>query len=72
MASAKKCDRCGRLYDDTLDAKYVPEIQLQGGKTVVSIIANYHNIPIDLCAHCSKMFEYFLTGVMLKTEKFDT
>ena len=49
---AKKCDRCGALYEDF----YTPDL------TVKKYNHPYGETRIDLCPECNKQLEVFLFG----------
>lgn len=54
MAQAKKCDRCGKLYED--DVGYIPDI------TVKEYNHIYGEYRYDFCPECQKKLELFLKG----------
>lgn len=49
---AKKCDRCGALYEEA----YTPDV------TVEKYVHPYGSNRIDLCPECQKRLEKFLFG----------
>lgn len=56
MANAKKCDRCKKLYDETI---YYPKMIINGSRENVFVgFGSCHSI--DLCLNCSKKLERFL------------
>ena len=64
MANAKKCDRCGILYD-------TPNVQGKLGKVKctlnfsvieISIEGSYNTVPFDLCNDCAKQDRNFVKG----------
>lgn len=62
MANAKKCDRCGKYYDQ--NKKY-----LLGREHVIGIrfeSPNKYNDRIDLCDECLEKIEEFLGADILK------
>lgn len=66
MASAKKCDRCGTLYEGKEISK---KLKLKGiNYEVVTSCFNiafsgsHYTETFDLCPKCSEKYEKFLTG----------
>ena len=60
MASAKKCDRCGKLYEPyntKNDAKHVNGIMTVN---IDSYGEYYDHKPVDLCPKCKDSFEEWL------------
>lgn len=52
MANAKKCDVCGKLYDDnTFDDDRIQ---------IFHIVRKYHDAPYDLCNACYHKLLKFL------------
>lgn len=62
MAAAKKCDRCGALYDIFNKDDCVPTMTINGGESNVYIMASYRQTVVDLCPKCSKAFNKFLNN----------
>lgn len=49
MASAKKCDRCGKYYDECTNAKTINGYQVKG----IKIFTSYgHYFVLNLCGKC--------------------
>lgn len=65
MSNAKKCDRCGKLYENYKGVKIT-----EGGNSYNTVIFtgnNYGNRDFDLCPDCmSKLIEFIKEG---KTER---
>lgn len=53
MATALKCDRCGKLYERP---ECVPDIRIH------KYVHYYGDQQYDLCPECQKKFEEFLKG----------
>lgn len=53
MACAKKCDRCGKLYEEL---SCVPDIR------VIEYKHPYGDYRYDFCPECQKKLEEFLKG----------
>ena len=61
MAMAKKCDRCGKLYE------HYPKGKLIGNNAIRRLCKNeyggiiFQDNTIDLCQECMDEFEKFMT-----------
>lgn len=61
MAMAKKCDRCGKLYE------YYPTGKLIGNNAIRRLCKNeyggiiFQDNTIDLCEKCMSEFDEFMT-----------
>lgn len=62
MASAKKCDRCGRLYENINASEFDPNKEFWK----YSIVKDYHPYPtekIDLCLPCWRdLYAWLMEG----------
>ena len=65
MASAKKCDRCGKYYDkNNRMRKGLYKNESIDGIAKTTSIGNYLN-RIDLCDECLDKLDIFLSGIEL-------
>ena len=61
MALAKKCDRCGKLYEHYPTGN---KNQANGIKRVYKDMSGYirfEDLSLDLCPECMKAFDEFMT-----------
>lgn len=72
MALAKKCDRCGKLYE------HYPRKNMPGEYNAITKVrrgpngsSEYTGATLDLCADCMKKFERFIRclSLVVETEK---
>lgn len=66
MASAKKCDRCGKLYEEyntVCDSKNINGVMLLN---LDSHGQYYSNKTLDFCPNCKDSFENWLHGTKHK------
>ena len=65
MASAKKCDRCGKYYDrNNRMSKGLYKNEFIDGIVKTTNIGNHLN-QIDLCDECLDKLDIFLSGIEL-------
>lgn len=69
MAMAKKCDRCGKLYE------HYPKGKLIGNNAIRRLCKNeyggiiFQDNTIDLCQECMSEFDKFMTKGKFSDEK---
>lgn len=64
--NAKKCDRCGILYEG--DGGYK-----KAGDLILKMSGEYHDINIDLCPHCQLSLRgWFKYNIEFIEDKEDT
>ena len=70
MANAKKCDRCGKYYDENTRFKSHNCRYSQHVSSVTEMTAGgYHYKNYDLCDDCIADFRAFVSGRKLSEEK---
>ena len=63
MANAKKCDRCGKYYDENTRFKSNNCRYAQRVSSVTEItVGGYHYKNYDLCDDCIADFRAFISG----------
>jgi hypothetical protein len=64
MASAKKCDRCGTLYEGKEISKKLKGFNYEVVTSCFNIAfsGSHYTETFDLCPKCSEKYEKFLTG----------
>ena len=60
MSSAKKCDRCGKLYESSLHGATEVDLAISDGSTrnVVFCCGSYYS-DLDLCPDCVESFKHW-------------
>ena len=64
MSIARKCDRCGNLYEfypNSTDKKNYNAIRL-ALYTAYGDLSSYYGKGIDLCSECMNKFDMFMNG----------
>lgn len=59
MASAKKCDRCGKLYEENYNTDE-PNMLILANDSSNRLFYDYNSI--DLCQECMKKITKFIKG----------
>lgn len=69
MANAKKCDRCGRYYDENVRFKADKSCDCERlSKVVEMTVGGYRYKGYDLCDNCIEDFKKFISGRKLAEE----
>ena len=70
MANAKKCDRCGKYYDENTRFKSSKCCYGQCVSSVTEItVGGYHYKNYDLCDDCIADFRAFISGSKIVKEE---
>lgn len=70
MANAKKCDRCGKYYDENVRFKVNSNGYRQNLSSVTEMATGgYHWKNYDLCDDCISDFKSFIGGRKLAEEE---
>ena len=70
MANAKKCDRCGKYYDENAIFKSSNCFNCQCVSSVTEMtVGGYHYKNYDLCDDCIADFRAFISGRKLAEEE---
>lgn len=71
MALAKKCDRCGKLYENYLIGNIPGNYNaIRLVRVDVSGVVDIEKKPMDLCQECMSSFDKFMTKGKSSDEKF--
>ena len=65
MADAKKCDRCGKFYDENTITKIINGFKYKIGGITVMSTGGSDIFYADLCDDCVKDLNKFLNGELL-------
>ena len=69
MALAKKCDRCGKLYEHYPNGKNSLCNAIKRVRKAENGAITFEEISIDLCPECMEAFDKFMIGVKFGDEQ---